>query len=112
MIRSVDMGWLPSAVNQCGKVRLAHAKCCVFRRDSCPSAVEMVQDDGCRGGSAVIVCRNQRGHDVRRQVWQPSRANLNRLPLNSSVQKAAELSGVAGGFCCLSLHRSQISEDL
>jgi hypothetical protein len=36
----------------------------------------------------------------------------NKLFLNSSSQKAAELSGVAGRFCCLSLHRSQISEDL
>jgi hypothetical protein len=25
---------------------------------------------------------------------------------------AAELSGAAGGFCCLSLHRSQIAKDL
>jgi hypothetical protein len=36
----------------------------------------------------------------------------NKLFFNSSSQKAAELSGVAGGFCCLSLHRPQISEDL
>jgi hypothetical protein len=26
--------------------------------------------------------------------------------------KAAELAGVAGGFCCLSLRRSKISKDL
>jgi hypothetical protein len=31
---------------------------------------------------------------------------------NSSLQKAAETTGVAGGFCCLSLHRSKISKDL
>jgi hypothetical protein len=29
-----------------------------------------------------------------------------------SLQKAAEFSGVAGEFRCLSLHRSQISKDL
>jgi hypothetical protein len=39
--------------------------------------------------------------------------NRNSLSLlNSSLQKAAELFGVAEGFCCLSLHRSQISKDL
>ncbi len=27
-------------------------------------------------------------------------------------KKAVEFSGVAGEFCCLSLHRSQISKDL
>ncbi|MBV8641643.1 MAG: hypothetical protein JO070_09650 [Verrucomicrobia bacterium] len=36
----------------------------------------------------------------------------NKLFLNSSSQKTAEFTGVAGGFCCLSLHRSQISEEL
>jgi hypothetical protein len=45
MIRSADMGWFPSAVNQCRKVGLAHAECCVSRLDSCPSAMEMVQDE-------------------------------------------------------------------
>src|SRR5215468_2634551 len=34
--------------------------------------------------------------------------NQNELSLNSSPEKAAELSGVAGGFCCLSLHRAKI----
>jgi len=38
--------------------------------------------------------------------------NQNKLFQNSSLQKAAELFGVAGEFCCLSLHRSQISKDL
>jgi hypothetical protein len=38
--------------------------------------------------------------------------NQNKLFQNSSLQKAAEFSGVAGEFCCLSLHRSQISKDL
>jgi hypothetical protein len=32
--------------------------------------------------------------------------------LNSSLQKAAEFSGVAGEFRCHSLHRSQIFKDL
>jgi hypothetical protein len=36
----------------------------------------------------------------------------NKLSQKSSLQKAAEFSGVAGQFCCLSLHRSQISQDL
>jgi hypothetical protein len=36
----------------------------------------------------------------------------NKLFQNSSLQKAAEFSGEAGRFCCLSLHRSQILEDL
>jgi hypothetical protein len=36
----------------------------------------------------------------------------NKLFQNSSLQKAAEYSGVAGEFCCLSLRRSQISRDL
>jgi hypothetical protein len=36
----------------------------------------------------------------------------NKLFLNSPLQKAAELSGVAGEFRCHSLHRSQISKDL
>ena len=36
----------------------------------------------------------------------------NKLFQNSSLQKAAENSGVAGEFCCLSLRRSQISRDL
>jgi hypothetical protein len=35
--------------------------------------------------------------------------NQNKLFQNSSLQKAAEFSGVAGEFCCLSLHWSQIS---
>jgi hypothetical protein len=34
-----------------------------------------------------------------------------RLFLNSSLQKAAEFSGVAGEFRCYSLRRSQISKD-
>src|SRR5271165_637671 len=38
--------------------------------------------------------------------------NRNKLSLNSSLQKAAELSGAAGEFRCYSLHRSQISQDL
>jgi hypothetical protein len=38
--------------------------------------------------------------------------NRNKLYLNSSFQKAAELSGPAGGFRCLSLQRSKISKDL
>jgi hypothetical protein len=38
--------------------------------------------------------------------------NRNKLFLNSSLQKAAEFSGVAGEFRCHSLHRSQISKDL
>jgi len=38
--------------------------------------------------------------------------NQNKLFLNSSLQKAAEFSGVGGEFRCLSLHRSQISKDL
>jgi len=38
--------------------------------------------------------------------------NENKLFLNSSLQKAAEFSGVAGEFRCLSLHASQISKDL
>jgi hypothetical protein len=32
--------------------------------------------------------------------------------MNSSLQKAAEITGAAGEFRCHSLHRSQISEDL
>jgi hypothetical protein len=38
--------------------------------------------------------------------------NQDKLFQNSSLQKAAEFSGVAGEFCCLSLHRSEISQDL
>jgi hypothetical protein len=38
--------------------------------------------------------------------------NSDKLFLNPSLQKATELAGVAGGFCCLSLHRSKISKDL
>jgi hypothetical protein len=38
--------------------------------------------------------------------------NQNKLFQNFSLQKAAEFSGVAGEFRCLSLHRSQISKDL
>jgi hypothetical protein len=39
--------------------------------------------------------------------------NRKQTVLNSSLQKAAaEFSGVAGGFCCQSLHRSKISKDL
>jgi hypothetical protein len=41
-----------------------------------------------------------------------NKANRNKLFLDSSLQKAAEFSGVAGGFCCLSLHRSKIFQDL
>jgi hypothetical protein len=36
----------------------------------------------------------------------------NKLSQNFSLQKAAEFSSAAGEFCCLSLHRSQISQDL
>jgi hypothetical protein len=38
--------------------------------------------------------------------------NRNKLFLDSAPEKAADWSGVAGEFCCLSLHRSQISDDL
>jgi hypothetical protein len=38
--------------------------------------------------------------------------NENKLFQNSSLQKAAEFSGAAAEFCCLSLHWSQISTDL
>jgi hypothetical protein len=38
--------------------------------------------------------------------------NPNKLFLNSSPQKAAEFSGVAGEFRCHSLHRLQIFKDL
>jgi hypothetical protein len=30
---------------------------------------------------------------------------------NFTAKKAAEFSGIAGEFCCLSLHRSEISKD-
>jgi hypothetical protein len=32
--------------------------------------------------------------------------------MKGASAKAAEFSGVAGEFCCLSLHRSEISQDL
>jgi hypothetical protein len=38
---------------------------------------------------------------------------MNRLKVSKlSSQKAAEFSGIAGEYRCLSLHRSQISKDL
>jgi len=38
--------------------------------------------------------------------------NQNKLFQNSSLKKAAEFPGVAGEFCCHSLHRLQIFKDL
>jgi hypothetical protein len=38
--------------------------------------------------------------------------NQNKLFQTVLSKKAAELSGVAGEFCCHSLHRSKISKDL
>jgi hypothetical protein len=38
--------------------------------------------------------------------------NRNKLSVISSSQKAAELSSVAGRFCCLSLHCSVIREQI
>jgi hypothetical protein len=39
-------------------------------------------------------------------------SNPNRVLQTPLSKKAAEFSGVAGGFCCQSLHRSKISKDL
>jgi hypothetical protein len=49
----------------------------------------------------------------REMVLAPfKKVNRHKLSLNSSLQNAAEFFGVTEGLCCLSLHRSQISQDL